>query len=141
MGLKDLSLPTSNVSLPNGESFDVRGVNLTDITVLIRHHRPALVEFFNSTISGNGEVNLDSPMVLLEGALTALPEVAAELIALAADSPESALIASRLPFPVQFDALEKIAVLTFEAEGGPKKVMETVIRAIQGINSLAQSQA
>lgn len=134
MGLKDLKLLEEIVKTPGGD-FAVRGVSLQDAVQLIRHHGPVLTEMFQSIMSGKDvKVSLTDFSKVGQELLAKAPQAAAELIALASDEgdPKSIKVASRLPFPVQLEAVEKIGKLTFIAEGGLPKFLETVIRIAQG---------
>jgi hypothetical protein len=129
MSLKDLKLPHEEVKVPGGDKFAVRGLSLADIMSIVRKHRAtvsALFDRYASVIEGQGVSEVGREL------LEAAPDVAADVIAHASGDPDAADVAARLPFPVQLDAIEKIGRLTFEAEGGPKKVLETVIRVLQG---------
>lgn len=135
MKLKDLRLPSADVSVADGGSFSVRGITLTDITVLLKQHSQALEVLFLEAQGGEGIEGVDQVRGLASGFLEKAPEAAAHIIALASgeDSPAVRAIAQALPFPVQVAALEQIAVLTFGQEGGAKKAAETVIRVLQGV--------
>lgn len=141
MGLKDLRLPTETVKLPGGESFAVRGLHTLDIAHLIRRHQGAMEGLFAKFASDTeGDVTAAGAAFLKTA-----PALAAEVIALAsgeldgASEMDAAAIvanASRLPVAAQLDALEKIVTLTFDGEGGPKKAIETVIKAIRGATDM-----
>lgn len=131
MGLKDLLLPEKEIKVPGGGSFTIRGLNIRDITFLVRQHSgeiETLFAKFSNDADNIGEVG----MSLLETA----PDIAAEVIALAAGERDAVDVVKNLPFPVQVEALEGVAFLTFDAEGGPKKVIETVLRALRGVTGL-----
>lgn len=132
--LKELRLPTETVSTPGGP-LTVRGVALADVTALVSHHGPALAGLFKDVIKGKDiTLSVEGVTALGMDALKTAPELVAELIALAADEGdlESIRIAAKLPIPVQVEAVEKIARLTFAMEGGLGKLVETVIRIAQG---------
>lgn len=133
MSLKNLSFATETIKAAGGE-FAVRGLSLADLTRLVRRHGRAMSEFFDRMAS-SGNVDLERVAVMGSALAEAAPELAAEIIAVAADEPELVDTALRLPFPVQIEALEKIALLTFETEGGAKKVVEAVIRSVSGVQT------
>lgn len=148
MKFRDIALAArATVSVPGGEKA-VRGLNLMDILGLVERHRPALGTAFNE-LSGDTDKILASPGAIGSGLLAALPAVAAEVILLAdaddgpgmggedteADTVEDV---RRLPASVQLALLEKIAELTFIAEGGAGKVVEIVISAVGGTASLVK---
>lgn len=139
--LKALRIPEETVETPGG-SFTVRGVSFVDIAALVRHHGPALAALFKEITSGK-DVTLNTASIVDLGkrALETSPEIVADLIALASGSPdvESREIARQLTFPVQLDALEKIAKLTFVTEGGLGKLVEAVTRVMQGTSGAMES--
>ncbi len=137
MGLKELRLPEAKVELPDG-GFVVRGLSLNDVSILVQRHGKRLSELFQQ-FTEQGDLTTETVAAFALPLIQSAPEIAAELIACAAGDPDDAEIAGRLPFPVQIDALEKIANLTFEAGGGPKKLLETVVRLAQGTTSLLDS--
>lgn len=139
MALEDYEIATEEVSLPKGKSFSVRGIGLEDVTVLLRKRGPEIRTFFakySGSAAGKSGLpsgfSADLGMQLLDAA----PKLVGEIIACAADEPAMADKAAKLPLNVQLEALEKIAALTFEAEGGPKKFFEAVIRIMGGTTDL-----
>lgn len=138
MGLKHITFPEATIEFPGG-NFAVRGLSLDDIAFLVQRHGAKLQEMFTSFTKGSGELSTEAVASFALPLVQAAPEIAAELIACASGAPEDADIAARLPLPVQLDALEKLVDLTFAAEGGPKKLMETVIRMAEGTTGLLES--
>lgn len=134
MGLKDLKLPEATIEFPGGD-FAVRGLSLNDISWLVQRHGGKLNSLFLQ-FQLEGELTADSVAAFALPLLQAAPEIAAELIACASGDPGTAEIAAGLPFPVQIEALEKLAELTFSVGGGPKKLVETVLRLAQGATGL-----
>lgn len=136
MALADIDLDYAEVTLPSGKSFSVRGLSLADVTRIVRHHGPVVQEFFLRYAGNRDDLKktgiAETALALLDSA----PALAAEVIALAADEPEHAAKVRKFPMGVQMDALEKIAALTFDSEGGPKKFGEAVVRLLQGTTSL-----
>ena len=124
---------------PAGGEFAVRGLSLDDISFLVQRHGAKLQDLFSQFVANAGELTTESAVGFAVPLMKEAPGIAAELIACASGDPEDAEIAAQLPFPVQLDALEKLATLTFESGGGPKKLVETVIRAAQGTTGLLQS--
>lgn len=145
MGLKHIVFASSKVEFAGGD-FTVRGLSLSDITFLVQAQRGSLDRLFNSILEKvtkpaddpAGQFNLEEVDLHINTLLAKFPEVGAQIIACGSDelSPEGLAIAAQLPLPVQVDALDKILALTFQAEGGPKKLLETVIRMAQGTNGL-----
>jgi hypothetical protein len=135
-GLKGLVIPTTTIKVPGGE-IAVRGLSFNDLSVLVQGYGPALKGLFEKlTGSGLEDVSLDDAGKFAMALLETVPEAAACIIALGAGEPDDVAVAATLPFPVQLEALEAVAVLTFNTEGGAKKVVETVIRLAQGIGGL-----
>lgn len=142
MALKDLKLPTVIVKVGPDSEFAVRGLALDDITRIMRENGITLDAIFDTVMSGRAENMLnedaigDYAMTMVQSA----PGVAAQLIALAADGdpddPAEIEMARRLPVTIQIDALVKIGQLTFAMEGGPKKLLETVVMVAKGTTSL-----
>lgn len=138
MGLKDLQLPQEEVPFKGG-SFFVRGLNIVDISFLIRNHGEAMTGAFNKITESGTEIGVDNVMELALPIIESFPSLVAQVIACAADEPNEVGMVSRLPFPSQVDAVEKIMALTFDASGGPKKFVETVLRLLEGTNGLLKS--
>lgn len=138
MALEDYVLPTLEVQLPDGKkSFAVRGLSLEDVTVLIADHGPAL-EGFYAKYSG---ADTSEALAVGMGLINQAPVLAAQVIALAADSRDKTELVRKLPIVVQQDALEKIALLTFDANGGPGKFIEAVVRLVKGTTNLMSNLA
>lgn len=145
-GLSDIDIDAGieTVMLPKGGSFTVRGLALSDITRIFRARTQDLSDFFEHYMAENDKLSSGDPKyqalksstkfggALLEKA----PDVVADIIAYASDEPTKSHVARTLPFPVQLDALEKIAALTFTEEDGAKKAAETVMRMITGGRNL-----
>ncbi len=140
MSLKDITLqfPSEPVTFKGG-SFQVGGLSLSDITVLVASHKEDLNRLFNQYAAGGdgAGINPDASLPFIVDLVQMAPIVVAHAIALAeirdAGAEPQIATALRLPVDVQVDAVEKILRLTFQTEGGLGKVMETVIRAFAGV--------
>lgn len=142
MGLKDLRIPEEIVEVtPGGESFAVRGLNVDDIAFLVQRHGETLTAEYERFAASDTELSAQAISQFLVPLIDRAPALVSEVIACASDdtSQEAMQTARRVGFMVQVDALEKIADLTFTAAGGPKKLVETVIRLAQGTTGLLQS--
>ena len=139
MSLRTLTLtfPEEPVTFAGGK-FSVRGLALSDITILVAFHKDRLGELFEQFAVPGADSKLElTPESGVPFALAFIqmaPTIAAHIIALAdvreeGEDPDI-LTALKLPLDVQLDALEKILKLTFQMEGGPKKVLEMVMRAV-----------
>ena len=140
MSLRDLKLPEAIVEFPGG-SFAVRGLSLNDIAFLVSRHGEKIKTTFAGLVQqaqGTDDFDLNSVSTLAVPVLRAIPELAAEMIACASGEPDAVELATRLPAPVQVDALEKLLTITFESGGGAKKVFETVVRLAQGTTGLVR---
>lgn len=144
--LKSLRLPSQDIPLPDGQSLTVRGLSLPDVQALVRGRFSEMTILFDQYApvfeSTGAEAMTDD---LIQGVghrlLDSAPDIAAHIIALGADDAdeEGIAIAKRLPFPAQIEALEAIGRMTFDAGGGPKKVLETVVRVIRGLSDQVRS--
>lgn len=134
-GLKGLVIPTKTVEIPGG-SLAVRGLSFNDLSSLVRNYAPAMKGLFDRLTGAGEDVSMEDAGKFALALLETAPELAAAIIAHASGEPESVDAASLLPFPMQLELLEAIAVLTFSTEGGAKKVVETIIRLAQGVNGL-----
>lgn len=140
MGLRDLRLPSSQIQVPGGDSFSVRGLSLQDISIIVRHHGAAMTLLFDRYIKQSGDGLPPADMATMGRALLEIaPDAAAEMVALAAGEPEGIDIVRTLPLPVQVDALDKLMSHTFATDQDLKKVIETVIRAATGTTGLINS--
>lgn len=129
-------LVTATVQMGQRE-VPVSGLPLDAVVDICKRHWNDVSGLFDNLAEQvqSGEVGGDlSTMNWLGGAvLAALPQVAAEIIAIC--SPyglEAAPVMRALPGPVQLEALDKIAALTFTSEMPPKKVIETAVRMLVG---------
>lgn len=144
MALKDI-LPAleEKVVFANGE-FSVRGLSLFDVTQIMTFHQETLRDIGENFVAFNeGDIRLLNPGLGADFTTALIrfsPTIAAHIIAQAEvrpdDEPPAFAVAIKLPFDVQVDALNKIIKLTFQTEGGAKKVMETVAAAFTGIVKL-----
>lgn len=132
MGLADYKPPTRVIEVSGG-SFQVKGLSLTEFSVMVQHHLPDLEAIFDLGMSvADGKADLDESDVtkLAVAFAKEAPGFVANLIALAsgeADDERTIEAARALPFPTQVKALVEIANLTFAEVGGIKKGMESVV--------------
>lgn len=138
MNLADIQIPTADVETPGG-SFAVRGLGIADFMQLVPKHLTPLNDVFKRAQSGELSVDVADMAGVAAILQQAAPNFVAEAIACASDAPEQAAKVAKLGLGVQLDALEKVATLTFAAEGGLKKVVETVIRIAQGTTGLLET--
>jgi len=135
MGLKNLHSLEVTIDTPHGP-LSVRGLSLDDVTRLVRRHRAITAALYDQMTTGG--IALDDHTILGGVIMDQAPDLAAEIIALAAGDGDEAsiIIAKRLPFPIQLEVLEAVGNQTFSTEAGTKKVVETVgkvLRAMSGV--------
>ena len=126
MGLADYQAPTEPVEFKGG-SFDVRGIALDDLGVLLKNHLTdldALMDLYEKEVREDIRVTATAQYAI--GLVREAPGLVANVIALCSDAPDSVDKARRLPLAVQVKALETIGRLTFEEAGGPKKFFENL---------------
>ena len=116
--------PETRTIKAGNTAFDVRGIGLNDVAVLIREHFPDL-DAINDLFSDFGSVSTTSMEPLIVAMVSQMPGFAANVIALAAGE-GSAEDAEKLPAAVQITALLDIGELTFIDVGGVGKAWETV---------------
>lgn len=140
--LKDLQLPSDTVTMPNGERFAVRGLSVVDIAAIVRNRGPEVKALFARLTGASGgndptAINFEDMGELGASLFSIAPEIAVDIVAFGFDAgdPEGRAVAARLPFPIQLEAIEKVGKLTFEMEGGVKKVLEIVVRLFKGTRS------
>ena len=120
---------TESVAFPGGE-IALRGLSLADVSALIRRHREYLGLQYSRWTSGES-----SAEAVIDDVLSSAPEIALDILRMAADAgPEDESIA-RLPAGVAIVALDKVAALTFTGDGGLGKVLEVLLRAAEGASS------
>lgn len=126
MALADYSPERVAIGFKGG-SFQVRGLSLDDVSVLMKDHLADLDELLVLYSR-----NVDPQMTVAATAQYAVtlvreaPSLVANVIALASDEPDAIDNARRLPLPTQVDALKAIGQLTFEEAGGAKKFFESL---------------
>lgn len=132
MSLADFTLPTEDIKGSDGKVvFTVRGLSLNDIVQLLQKNRPAMEQVFNE-FQEKGDKLLGDDQALVQMLLESVPRLFAQAVARAADEPDQEDVILKLPLSMQVDAFEQIGKLTFDAEGGPKKVLEAVVRVLKG---------
>ena len=112
------------VALAGDHSFLVRGLSLSDISVLVREYYEdldALVQIFDTA---NG---VSDWKPIISSLVSTAPGFAATVIAMASDEGAEVIpVIQRLPGPTQIKALVDIGELTFTEVGGVGKAVELV---------------
>ncbi len=117
--------PETRVVMLGAQAVEVRGLGLDAISVLVREHFPDLDSLIDLFKKGDNFDFSDMAAIALSIASRA-PGLSANIIALAADEPESASNAMKIPAPSQVKLLVEIFEITFTEVGGVKKAMEMI---------------
>jgi hypothetical protein len=134
MALRNFQVKKVDVPLNEEETMTVRGLTATDIGLILSRHQNSIKTLVSRAegVTANGEIgNFDE---LVNTAITSFPDVVAEVICVAADEPDAFDQAMSLPAPVQLEAIYQIGNITFEADGGPKKTVETLTKVLKGLS-------
>ncbi|HJV26860.1 MAG TPA: hypothetical protein VJ673_14320 [Aromatoleum sp.] len=99
MSLQNFVIPTTTIPTAGG-NITVRGLGVDDLSTLIRTHGDDVAPLLD------GELNIDT-------LATTAPAMVADVIALAADAPEAAPTAARMPIAIQSRLLTEVFKLTF----------------------------
>lgn len=122
------AVASEQVEVPGGH-LTVRGLGLDSMMFLLRTHGEPLRTAYQNALDDKLEPAAAQAAVLSMIAET--PTLMACIIACGCGEPDEWERALSLPLVAQLDAIEKILRLTTEAEGGPKKLMETLVRLLQ----------
>lgn len=135
MALRDITIKKTEIEVPDG-TFAVRGLALIDVNSLFSRYADTAADLFKTLMQG--EVTQNDSAQIANMLVKDAPALAAAIIATAADEPEMEELVSRLPFPIQIEALEAVGTLTFTTEGSLKKVFETLIQLLsKGTDAVA----
>lgn len=136
MSLKDLQLPKSEVQIPGGGSFTVRGLSFTDLKKLFVKYSADMNQLFDLISAEKGtQINVEDAGAAAATLLNQAPAMAADIISIAADEPGAYETVLMLPFPVQTEALTIIGKATFGTEGGVKKFLQTASVLLGGLRA------
>ena len=100
MSFVEFAPQKSTVRTSNGNSFDVRGLNVVDFCYLVERHGELLDIWFEAGIT-------------ITDILNRAPALVADVIACAADERDQTEKAASLPLGLQYRALSEIFRLTF----------------------------
>lgn len=132
MALSDYT-PECRTVMHNGKPlFNVEGLSLETLAVLVKTHLPDLEAVFDIVLKGEreDETYVDQLSRISTGLALSAPGLVANLIAVSSGeelTEDLVRIAGRLPFPVQVQALMDIGSLTFDEAGGIKKSIESLM--------------
>lgn len=139
MGLKNLVIPEVAIKVPGNDDLVVRGLGIDSVMFLVRHHRETLEVLFSK--SQSGEITAENAEQLAVEMISSSGVMCAMIIACGAGEPDAWQQAMQLPVSIQVEALFQIGVLTFAAEGGVEKFMQTVLSVMSGVAALPASLA
>jgi hypothetical protein len=128
--------PETRIVKAGKTAFEVRGLALNDVAVLIREHFPDL-DAIVDLVSDFGSITTADMQPLVAAMVSQTPGLAANIIALAAGEGDAA-DAEKLPGPVQMKALLDIGELTFTDVGGVGKAWETVAALLRSKEAMAK---
>lgn len=136
MSLRDFVVETRAIALRGDQKLQVRGIAFDDLLRLLSDRRGLIDQAFK--LVGDAKFDPESAdeqqlRKLIGGLVAALPDLAAELIALAADEPDMAPTARRLPAPVQLDALIAIYEMTFTEPAGLGKFFDRLADIVKAM--------
>lgn len=135
MSLRDYVIATRSIKLPREQSLSIRALGFDDIQHLLIN-RGGLVDKALQLFDASGfKQDASDAEVRTFGAslLATLPELVAEIIAVAADEPELADKARRLPAPVQLEALMGAYELTFAEPDSVKNFFDRLASLMTSI--------
>ena len=134
-----IHIPKVKVSVPHPDhpdnGFEVRGLNLTDLSALMADHAPNIAILYNQYISQNLDLTNAETATVFSNVTTNMPDLYSDLLARVSDvSPELAL---QLPISVQLDSLQQIATATFMGENSLEKFLAVAGKMFQDIAATA----
>lgn len=139
MALKEYAPKREIVNFPGG-SFEVRGISLPDVSLLIDVHEHVISIIAEKARNRAELIGSDDPIMVQEAMTDLISEMIREapsligyVIAICADEEDSYNQALKLPVTVQIDALTKIANLTFTDMASIKKLAADVMRLVRRI--------
>lgn len=143
-GLDNNLIEYATIEISEGKSFEIRGLNASDIMAVVRTHTPVLMKLysdFKAQHTPGKPFTLDVVRGMLEQTLREADDLVYILIASAADQPDKADVVRRLPMRVQLEAMEKTVFLSIQTEAELKKLQEVVLRIVAGVTSAMELSA
>lgn len=126
MSLADFTPERVTIEHKGKALVQVRGLCLDDVSILVRAHLPILNKLYAMSQMGDMAAFGGDKFVL--DFLTLAPDVAFDVIALAADEPEYGSQARKLPAGLQLKILQEVMHLTLEDVGGPLALVAMIGR-------------
>lgn len=135
MGLRDLVIARKKIPVDHNQSFEVRGISLTDVMLALGDYGPQMsIVFAKIAERRTAGEPLDNTTIrnAIREVASEFPDLFAAVIALAADdySPEGIRVVKSLPMMAQVEAIEATFMLTFQSEGDVVKFIEALTRAL-----------
>ncbi|MDR7062014.1 MULTISPECIES: hypothetical protein [unclassified Sphingopyxis] len=135
--LKDVVVKRETVKTAGGD-FTVGPLTASDILAIYVAHRGGLQSIFDAYKSGK------DPAGIIIDIIATFPDIAAEVIARAADGDEcdeaTITTARTLDFGAQLDAIEKVGALTVSSVGGLGNLAALVERLAGSLNATMAQQ-
>jgi len=134
MPLADFVPVKRTVAFPGGE-FEVRALNLLDISMLIDNHRYT-VDQIAAQVRSSREMAFPDDDIIREVVIEVIresPLLVANVICLCCDERDEQETVLKLPATIQLEALLAIADLTFKDTAAIKKLSADVMKLIHGI--------
>jgi hypothetical protein len=140
MALRDVVIETDSVQY-NGQDIPLRGINANDIKIILVRNRQSINLLFNLAerkgVGAAEDLTEDRLKDIAGTAITELPVLVSTVIAQVSDDIDHAALVERLPVPVQFDCLRKIARMTFTDATNFGQFLGNVRAAAEAINTLS----
>lgn len=140
MPLADYTPKKEVVPIPGNSGFEVRGISLPDVQLLIDLHEYIISNIVEKVRNRQELIGSDDPVIVNEAMADLMSELIREspllvghIISICSDEPDTYQQAMTLPITVQLDALTKIASLTFTDLASVKKLAADVMSLIRGI--------
>lgn len=138
MGIDDVIIASRQVPISGAkEPFVVHGLGLPAIVFLVRNHGAELQSLYERAAAGEIDVS-DGAKIAVSLAEQSV-ELAAQIMACGVGEPDKWQGYLKLNIGDQVALLEAVFELTFAVEGGAKKVVETVVKAMQGVTETLDS--
>lgn len=144
MPLAEYTPKKEDVTIPGNSGFQVRGISLPDVSLLIDLHEYLIsgiaekVRNRKDLIAGEDDALANEAMTdLMSELIRESPLLVGHIISICSDEPDTYNQAMSLPITVQIDALTKIAGLTFTDMASVKKLAADVMNMVRGIIPIA----
>ena len=123
--LSQVIIPVEDVPISDGQSLTVRGLAYEDFNLIYAKHAGMSEKIAQLFLKGKeGEIPPFEEIV--KKLVTEFPEMAAEVISIGCDEPESVGVARKLPAVVQTRSLLAILRLTLHSTAEVKKIVEDI---------------